>query len=1105
MDDIGQWLESLGLGHYAEAFAANDIDAKVLSDLTDADLKELGVASLGHRKTIRKAIAALDGMPSVAPLRTASDPERRQLTIMFCDLVGSTEFSRRLDPEELRELIISCQEAWKRAIARYDGYIARFMGDGILVYFGYPTAHEDDAERAVRAGLDVVDSIERLRVRHDVVPRVRVGIATGLVVAGDLVGEGASEERAVLGDTPNLAARLQAAAEPDTVVIADATRRLVEGRFVLDDLGPQALKGFAEPVPAYRAAGVRGTSRFEAATATGLTPFVGREPELSLLGACWTRAKAGEGQVVVLSGEAGIGKSRILREFGESLRGEVRTTLRYQCSPYAVTTAFAPIVDHLQAAAGFERDDDDDAKLDKLEALLGSITRETPAAAPVLAGLLSLPGDRYPLLEMTPQRQKIEIVASLVAQVEALARRHPVLVLIEDVHWMDPSTLEAFDTVVSSVETLPVLVVTTHRPEFRSPWTARGHATHHSLNRLSRDEGRALAARAVGGKGLPVGVLTQILERTDGVPLFVEELTRSVLESGLLEESGDGYVLAGPLASMSIPTTLKDSLMARLDRLARVKEVAQVAACIGREFTPGLLAAVLDRPDLDESLVRLVDAQLVFRQGAGEQARYAFKHALVQDAAYESLLVSRRQQVHARIAAALEAGPRPAPAVLAHHFAAARMHDRSARFYLAAGRRSLGVSALVEAQGVLEAGLAEIDQVAPAPDRERIELDLCTALGAARMARLGWSHRSVAQALERAFPLAERLDDRAALATILWGLCVHYWTRTEFPETFLWLDRLEVLADSTGDDQLSVVRGMSGGCQYFWIADYECASRYTAHVRTTYDEARHGGFAAYLNHDPLVFSLHWAGSLLEWITGHPERAREQVEESLALARRLGHPFNTVFALTAGSTALLMRGDYEAVLAHCEEAHAIVEDQGLGDFAEHVLVSNWRGQAYSGMGEFATGHAFSRLANARWKEAEGRVCSALFWSAEARGLAGLGRTAEALALVDAAIGHCRDTGDRFMEPEVLRMKGALVHADGGTGAAEALFREALATARAHGARSWELRAATSLARLWAERGGSDEARALLEPCYGSFTEGLDTADLLEAKALLEVVS
>ena len=1106
-NDVTQWLVKLGLSEYESNFADNDIDVRLLTQLTNDDLKELGVDSLGHRKTILSAIEALDQESSTPAAVRKGEAERRQLTVMFCDLVGSTEMSQRLDPEDLRQLIASYQGACNTAIARFDGYVARYMGDGLLVYFGYPAAHEDDAERAVRAGLDVVEEVASLGSPYEVELSVRVGIATGMVVAGDIVGEGASEERTVLGETPNLAARLQGIALPGSVVIAEATRHLVEGRIDVEALETVQLKGFAEPVQAYRAIEIQGASRFEAATAGGLTSFVGRASELKLLSDRWQQACSGEGQVVLLSGEAGIGKSRIIRELREQLGTEPYAFVRYQCSPYGANTAFLPVIDQLRSAAGFTKNDTEDDCLDKLEHQIRETSDDIDVIGPLLAALMSLPGNRYPELDMNPMKQKLETIAMLVEQLESLARHNPVVVLVEDVHWIDPSTQEVFDAFVERVQELPVLMIVTHRPEFDRRWEEYGHVTQHSLNRLSRQDGRVLAERVTGGRALPENVLTQILESTDGVPLFVEELVKTVLESGVVWEVDGRLESASVLPPLAIPTTLKDSLMARLDRLSPVKEVAQAAACIGREFSSSLLASIIDVEDLDEKLAQLVNAGLIFRRGSGDGTRYIFKHALVQDAAHESLLISSRQQCHACIAQTIAASDNPDSAVLAHHFATAEIHDKAAENYLAAGHRSLRLSALTEAVQKLELGLKEVEAMETGSVHDLLELDIRIALGTARMALFGWPHESVSDALERAFDLAEEYGRQQAFGPILWGLCVHYWTRAEFEPTLYWLNKLESIADEIEDTELSAVCDMTAGCQYFWQAEYQRSKSYTTHIRDTYDVRAHAHIVSYANHDPLVFSLHWAGALLEWITGYPDRGLEMAEQAVVLARRIGHPFNLAFALTAGNECLAECGETESFLEYCDEADAIIDEEALGEFARNMMTNNWRGRALILQGEFDSGYDFTARSNEFWQAVGGRICSGLFWSSESLALQGMGRRRDAMQLIDRAIAYCRETGDCWMEPELLRIKGdfLLDCDDKLPDMAETAFMKALELAREHEAKSWELRAATSLAGLWRSRDRESEARKLITPVYEWFTEGFATHDLREAKSLLEHIS
>jgi class 3 adenylate cyclase len=627
MLDVARWLAQQGLGHHAEAFVENGIDGDILHDLTDADLKELGL-NLGDRKRLLKAIAALDAGPtqdritqaeSIATAAAPREAERRQLTVMFVDLVGSTALSARLDPEDMSAVMRAYQERCAEVVRRWDGHVAKYMGDGVLAYFGWPQAHEDEAERAVRAGLDLTDAIELLAAPSGEALAARVGIATGLVMVGELIGEGAAQEQTVVGETPNLAARLQALAMPGSLVISQGTRRLVGGLFELADIGPLSLKGFAEPVAAWRVEGEgRAEGRFEALHGERLTPLVGREHELGILLERWAWAKDGDGQMVFLSGEPGIGKSRVIRTLRERIGNEPYTPLSHYCSPYHANSALYPVIDLLERAARLDRDEPAEEQLAKLEAVLARASDRLDHVVPLLAALLGVPtGERYPTLALTPEVQKQRTLQALVDQLAGLAAQQPVLALYEDVHWIDPSTVELLSLVIERVQRLPVLALITFRSEFQPPWTAQAHVTTLTMGRLGRRQGADLVARVSGEKPMPTEVVEQIVARTDGVPLFVEELTKTVLESGLLADAGDRWELAGPLPPLAIPATLHDSLMARLDRLAKVKEVAQIGAVIGRDFSHGLLATVADRPEpqLHAALDELVNSELVFRRG----------------------------------------------------------------------------------------------------------------------------------------------------------------------------------------------------------------------------------------------------------------------------------------------------------------------------------------------------------------------------------------------------------------------------------------------------------------------------------------------------------
>ena len=648
--NVADWLERLGLGRYEAAFHDNDIDAEMLPGLTADDLKEIGITSLGHRRRLLEAIAALhvENAPAGDPVLLSTSltsslaeaaGERRQLTVMFCDLIGSTALGEKLDPEDLRSLLHAYRTLCGDVIARYDGFVARYVGDGILTYFGWPTAHEEDAERAVRAALEIAQTIKRASSTEDL--SVRIGIATGPVVVGETAGVGDQSKLAV-GSTPNLAARLQGLAAADQIVIAASTRRLVGNAFELTDLGEHDLKGIAEPVHSWRVERASpAESRFDANRGgSTLTPLVGREQELDLLLGRWLQTKDNEGQVVLLSGEPGIGKSRILNALRQRLEAQGVQALRFQCSPYYVNSAFWPIIDNLERTLKFARDETADAKLDKLEALVVTQYRRPLADVRFVASILSIPYEaRYGAQPMTPQKHKDETLRTLVDLIEAAARQQPSVILFEDAHWADPTTLEVLDLLIDRVRSVPLLVVLTHRPDFQSRWSGQGHAGALNLSKLTRAQSAAMVSALAGGKALPAALLEQILTRTDGVPLFVEELTKSILESGELNEASDHYEYVGPARAVTIPPTLRDSLMARLDRFMPVKEIAQIGATIGREFSYELIAAVAPMPQaqLDDALAQLSTSGLAFRRGTPPDAIYTFKHALVQDAAYDTL------------------------------------------------------------------------------------------------------------------------------------------------------------------------------------------------------------------------------------------------------------------------------------------------------------------------------------------------------------------------------------------------------------------------------------------------------------------------------------
>jgi len=1097
-DDIRQWLENLGLGKYGDAFVENEFRVNDLFGISDPELKELGLP-MGPRRRILMAIDSIREV-AITPEAARSEAERRQLTVMFVDLVGSTAIAEMFDPEDFRNLIRGYQETCAGVVSRFEGHIAKYLGDGILVYFGYPQAHEDDVQRALYAGLEIVGAITRIETPQ--VLQVRIGIATGLVVAGDLVGEGVSEEQAVLGGTPNLAARLQTLAEINSVVIAPSTRRLGGGAFEYTDLGKHSLKGFSEPVRAWRVDAARTTeSRFEAAIEGRLTELVGRDQEVAELEERWRQAKAGCGQVVLLSGEAGIGKSRVSQVLRQRISDEPHTRLRYQCSPYQTNAAAYPIIAQLEHAAGLGRDDDEDVKLDKLDALLSQSAKNGARVKSLFAALLSLPTERYPPLEFSPERQKQETIGALVDQVSALATQQPLLLIFEDAHWCDPTSLEVMSAVIDRILAEPVLVVITHRPEFAPPWADRPHVTVRSLDRLAGSESAAMVTNVTGGKLLPDEVLDQIVAKTDGVPLFVEELTKTVLEAGFLRETPDGFALDGHVPPLAIPATLQDSLTARLDRLSPVKEVAQIGACIGREFSYDLLAAVspLGDNELRDALQQLVNSELLSRRGSN----WTFKHALVQDSAYESLLISKRIQLHGRLAAVMEADVTVESADIARHFAAAEMPEKAAKHYFAAGQKFLQVTALVEAEAQLRLGLSEAEKVTDLEKRDRLELDVRLALGTTCMALHGWPSQLVLDALLPAVPLAKKLRDNDALAPVLWGIWLCETCRCNLEPALSWITEFDQAAGRDNATPLALIRDMAGVCNYMWLGRFEKALRYKATILETYDYSLHGQITHFTLHDPKVITLQWAGSILLWILGYPEQALTEQQEALEHARRIEHPFHMVFSLSNGSYGLLFRGEYDRLIAQCDEAESIAVEENL-QFAKFVLAQGMRARAQALKGDSEGSMETLLGVISLWESLGGELTAVEARATIALALHGVGRTAEARKLIGHAIERAEVTHERWTLADAYRVKGDLLR-DGPSSdllQAEACYRKAIEIAQQQKAKSWELRAAMGLARLLSGERKNGEATAILEPVYNWFTEGFDTKDLRTAKQVLE---
>jgi len=1104
--NIGDWLRDLGLQSYEMAFRDNGIDLDVLPRLTVDDLREIGVRAVGHRRKIIDAAGRLPQRQIAA--RAAPSPERRQLTLMFVDLVGSTDLSRRVDPEELREIMRAYLDAVADEIAGFDGHIAKFLGDGALAYFGWPRASEDAAERAVRAGLAIAKAVRRvLAAGHLLEPRI--GIATGLVVVGDLLGEGASKEETVTGQTPNLAARLQQAAEPGTVVIAESTRRLVGDLFELAGLGALQLKGFGEPVQAWRVIGEgRAESRFEALHGAHVSPLVGRAAELDLMLSGWQLAEAGTGQVVLISGEAGIGKSRLVLALRERLQTRPFAVVSYACSPHHANSPLFPFVSELERAARFAPDDGPERRLGRLEMLLADDGSDLPGETlPLFADLLGIPCESQGAVrELSPQQRKALLFRTLMRRLERVAARGPVLMVLEDAHWLDPTSRELFDQIVNRLRGLPVLLVATFRPEFVSPWSGLSHVAAVTLNRLPEAEVLALIDQITGGNALPEELLRQILARTEGVPLFTEELTKAVLEAGMLCKTGNRYALAGSLPVRAIPLTLHDSLMARLDRLAPVKEVAQIGACIGREFDHALLAAVVAMPeaDLTEALDRLVAAELVFRRGIAPAMSYVFKHALVRDAAYESLLKRRRQELHARIAAAIETlFPQlveAQPELVAGHLTEAGLADRAIPNWLRAGQLATNRSANMEAIAHLRSGLACAEALAPGDTRARFELSLQLALGGPFIATKGFASSEAETAYRRAQQLSCELHSESDLGAALRGLGHVYHVRGDLRRAAGLVEETVALARRIGDPAFLAEADHFAGGFSFHVGQFQTARELL--LRSAQAGEHHGHY-----HSPVyginmsVFCRAYA-SHCDWQLGYPVRGLRLAEQAVALARETSHPFSIALALDYLAMLHQFGRDPEAALQAATEAGEICAEHRFDYYAAWSgLVRAW---AMAETGRLDEGIAAYELAleDFRRTNAGLRLPHYLMLLASLQGKAG--RAVPALRLIDQAIAIAGLSGESWCNSELHRQRGELLLLTDGKDAddrADAAFRLAVETAVAQGAKLGELRASLSRARLHAARGRRQFALEMLGPICAWFSEGFETCDLQEAKRLL----
>lgn len=1109
--DVGAWLEELGLGQYRALFADQAIDGDVLPDLTEDDLVRLGIP-LGHRKKLFKAIDALLGRPTTeqhTPIqiaRTRPDAERRQLTVLICDMVESTALAAKLDPEELRKVMGVYLDACVKAVTSLGGFIARYTGDGIVAYFGYPAALEDAAERAVRAGLALGQIIPNLASVPDVTLHVRTGIATGLVVVGDLLGEGAAREESVVGETPALAARLQPLAPPDGVAIAGSTRRLVEGVFELEFLGMCDLKGLPGVRPVWRVLREAASeSRFDATHQADLTEVVGRESELSLLLGRWQTACEGERQMVLLTGEAGIGKSRMCMALASRIATEGLFVIRLQCSPFHTHSALHPVITSFERIAGLTLAMDPAVKLERVTAEVQKSGNVAPETIALFADLLSIPiGDQLPRHDAPPEQIKSLTLDAIDDWLVSLSRLKPVLWILEDAHWIDPTTVEAITRGLGRRESARILSVITHRPEYRPPWTGGSQVASLSLNRLSRRQSYELV-RQVAQKNLPDALVEQIVAKADGMPLFIEELTKVIIESGPFEASANPYDDKRGSGERMIPVTLQDSLLARIDRLTESKVVAQIGAAIGREFSFELLAAVVpSKPkELEAALALLEAADLISARGSPPQVTYTFKHALVQEAAYSTLLISRRQTLHKRIAETLQSNfaqiAEVQPELLAHHFTEAGLSAQAIDWWERAALRSAARSNNVEAVSQFNRALALLTQLADHSSVQRREFELRIALIEPLYAIHGYSGTEVEKNYARLLELGQDLGETRQLLRILWGRAGGTLVRCDFPRANEYVGSFLELARQAGD-ATSAAQGVRISAMIAQASGELDLSRerFLEVIEAFEREGTATTLGDYLTIPRPTTLAQYSFSAQQ--LGLLDEAKELCARSLRETRESGHHLTSCYAMSVCAMKAMVEQDPASVFSITEELVEIVN-------RHHVFYWECFTEALLGWASARTGALEKGLARLQrsWEirdRMQTRIWGPLFRISEAEILLLNQRSDEAIALLDRAAAEADATGQHYSEAEGLRVRACARLTQGAPLAeVEELFQRALATARRQNARLFELRTATSLAQLWRDAGRVEDARALLTPVHGWFTSGHNTADLIQARAVL----
>src|SRR6266516_2915616 len=1107
--DLAEWLGRHGLDQYAQSFAENNIEFSVLPDLTENDLKKLGV-SLGHRKKLLRAIEALTAArqptgttSAVSNVTIASPPlvqpheaEFRQITVMFCDLVGSTQLSEKLDPEDLQKLLDVYRGECSTAIRRYEGEVARYFGDGVMAFFGWPRAHEDDAVRAIHAALEIASGVTK--IPGPVTLTCRVGVCSGSVVVGE-IGDSGTWSMDAVGETPNIAARLQTLAAANTVLISESTRRLVSAAFDFQDLGLQELKGVTEPLHVYRVLSAKNiASRFEAAHAGSLTPLIGRSTELSLLLDRWQKVKEGDGQVIFLSGIPGVGKSRLLHELKSHIQQEPHVLLHHQCSPYHSQSAFFPVIEQIEQAAQLTAREADADKIAKLKAYLPRSTDSSIEPVLLVAKLLSVPAENpLELSGLTPQQIKNRTISTLVDMLLAFSVQRPTLCIFEDAHWLDPSTLELLELIISRINHARVLLIVSCRPEFRPAWITHANTTMHSLTRLSQTEVKAMIRDLLRGGSMPQPLLDQIIEKADGVPLFIEELTNSMLSAPL--RARGTFERTAPPGSLRVPETLSDALMERLDRVAPSRRLAQIAAVIGREFSYDLLSAAsqIDEDDMQLALSLLEQADIIYRVGGSPFVRFAYKHVLLRDAIYDSLLRSRRQQIHADIAAVLEHDfPELAenqPQVLAYPYQEERNQQLAIRCWFESGQRALAHSANVEAIAHFRKALQPLNALPETPERTKQEIDILLALGIPLIAVQGYASEETSEAFSRARTLCLRLGNIPEYFQALFGLWGNCWMSGKNDDALRMADEFLSRSRALSDPVPLMVAHRVMGSTLLTIGEFQSsANHFEEAIRLSLGKGKQPLYNLYMV-EPQAASLLLL-SWDVWFLGYPDQSLSRVSEALALGQDLGHPYTVAFAHYMTSVVHLLRGDAARALESAEKSLEVSQEQRFSLYVTLSRIS--RGRALGDLGQLGEARAEIALGidEARRNGVGFMLPMMESWLADMH--AKNGENECALSIVEGVLANIGDVTGRSWESELHRQRAQILVAldPSKVREAESDFTKSIEVARGQNAKSLELRAATSLAELWRTQGRPDEARALLEPICNWFDEGFETADL-----------